>query len=553
MGRDLGDGILNPTVEAAQSLRWRPRQLLLELNVRKDKFNTEQIQAITEIVNGKARQVPYIVFGPPGTGKTTTVIESVLQAVRCLGSSFRVLCCAPSNTAADLLCERLSKELPKNRLFRAMAVSRQQSLVSPAVLEFCKMEGDDFVMPPLEDFIKFQVVVATLAKAAKLPVELGIKRGSFDLIVVDEAGHATEPEIIGAIGRILDTNPNRPGQLVLAGDHQQLGPITHSDIATKYGLATSFLQRLTARPLYSSFHDGGVNGDNNGVVQTTLSLAQLSLKPAEGKTYNPAVLTKLVKNYRSHPDILELPNTLFYGGELEVCADRAISHSLCDWEHLEVQGFPMIFSGVLGKDEREGSSPSWFNLHEVEEVLKYVKLLLTTRRNPLTPDNIGIISPYQQQVQKIKKALRLIELDNGKDPTKIMVGSTEQFQGQERRCIIISTVRASKEWIPSDESHRLGFVNSPKRFNVAITRAKALLIVIGHPDVLVSDGNWSKLVSYCRGKGSAVGPQHNPTSEVDINLAQIELELADDDDENINENPSQQAHESSSSSFVREE
>ena len=91
------------------------------------------------------------------------------------------------------------------------------------------------------------------------------------------------------------------------------------------------------------------------------------------------------------------------------------------------------------------------------------------------------------------------------DVAQVDVGSVEQFQGQERRVIIISTVRSSKEYIESDVKHNLGFLVNPKRFNVAITRPQALLIVIGNPYVLAQDIHWAALLQYAAAHGEYKG------------------------------------------------
>ncbi|KAF6037107.1 MOV10 [Bugula neritina] len=155
----------------------------------------------------------------------------------------------------------------------------------------------------------------------------------------------------------------------------------------------------------------------------------------------------------------------------------------------------MIFHRVDGREEQEESSPSWFNRLEVVEVKKYVeKLLFEHPRH--APEDIGIISPYILQVKKIKRALRDIKderLENiNVDIEDITVGSVEKFQGNERKVIIISTVRSQPEQMKMDQKFNLGFVKSPKRFNVAITRAKALLIVIGNPIILCTDDKWRR-------------------------------------------------------------
>ncbi len=92
--------------------------------------------------------------------------------------------------------------------------------------------------------------------------------------------------------------------------------------------------------------------------------------------------------------------------------------------------------------------------------------------------------PLLLQVQKIYSLLR------AKYGNSIKVGSVEEFQGQERRVVLVSTVRSSVDHLDFDKKHRLGFLANPKRFNVALTRAKALLIVVGNPDVLYRDPNW---------------------------------------------------------------
>ena len=110
----------------------------------------------------------------------------------------------------------------------------------------------------------------------------------------------------------------------------------------------SFLERLTLRAAYFKTPSTG-DGDGGG-----------------GGTYNPHLLTKLVRNYRSHEDIISVPSRLFYDGDLVPCTDEAYRRSLARWEHLPAQGVPLIFHGVAGKDSQESNSPSWFNVHEIE-------------------------------------------------------------------------------------------------------------------------------------------------------------------------------------------
>lgn len=114
--------------------------------------------------------------------------------------------------------------------------------------------------------------------------------------------------------------------------------------------------------------------------------------------YDSRLLVKLVCNYRSHPDILKVPNESFYQGELQVCADKLVRESLCQWPELPAKGVPLIFNGVVGKDDREERSPSFFNAAEIIVVLEYVNKLLDYRQCKINAKEIGIISPYRKQV-----------------------------------------------------------------------------------------------------------------------------------------------------------
>ena len=125
---------------------------------------------------------------------------------------------------------------------------------------------------------------------------------------------------------------------------------------------------------------------------------------------------------------------------------------------------------------REGNSPSFFNPSEAVVVLSYIAALL---KQGMLPANIGVIAPYKKQVLKIRDRLALTPFGD-----EVKVGTTEEFQGQERLAIILSTVRSSPNYLNTDDQSSLGFLANPKRFNVAITRAKALLIVVGNPNVL---------------------------------------------------------------------
>ncbi|XP_036958527.1 putative helicase mov-10-B.1 isoform X2 [Acanthopagrus latus] len=440
-----------------------PRLRLFDSNL---ESNPEQYQAIQHIVAGSSRPAPYLVFGPPGTGKTVTLAEAIKQIVM-NQASCHILACAPTNSAADQLCEQILMFKPYRLFARGL-----ESKHVPDILKACSNLDGGWHLPTKAELMDHRIIVTTLYTAGRL-VTSGIPEGHFTHIFVDEAGNALETECLIPLAGLLCA---KSGQVVLAGDPKQLGPIVRSSLAKKYGMGVSLLERLMKDfPLYSRNEKG---------------------------VFNNHFVTKLLNNYRSHPAILNIPSKLFYDGELKACARE---NSLCSWAALPKQGFPVIFHGVKGVDEREASSPSFFNVTEVEVLMEYVVKLLQKHAKKgqpaVSPSDIGIIAPYRKQVQKICQAL-----DNvGKNHKDLKVGSVEEFQGQERRVIMVSTVRSSPDYTEIDKQFSLGFVKNEKRFNVAVTRAKALLIVVGNPRVLNTDETWAQFIQYCKDEGGYTG------------------------------------------------
>uniref|UniRef100_G3UKW3 RNA helicase Mov10l1 n=1 Tax=Loxodonta africana TaxID=9785 RepID=G3UKW3_LOXAF len=429
-------------------------------------LNENQKLAVKRILSGDCRPLPYILFGPPGTGKTVTIIEAVLQVYYALPDS-RILVCAPSNSAADLVCLRLheSQVLRPGAMVRVNATCRFEETVIDAIKPYCR-DGEDIWKAS-----RFRVIITTCSSAG-LFYQIGVRVGHFTHVFVDEAGQASEPECLIPLGLISDIS----GQIVLAGDPMQLGPVIKSRLAMAYGLNVSMLERLMSRAAY---------------------LRDETAFGACG-SYNPLLVTKLVKNYRSHSALLALPSRLFYHKELEVCADPKVVTSLLGWEKLPRKGFPLVFHGVRGNEAREGRSPSWFNPAEAVQVMRYCCLLARSLSSPVSANDIGVITPYRKQVEKIKILLRNVDL------TDVKVGSVEEFQGQEYLVVIISTVRSNEDRF-EDDRYFLGFLSNSKRFNVAITRPKALLIVLGNPHVLVRDPCFGALLEYSITNGVYTG------------------------------------------------
>lgn len=192
----------------------------------------------------------------PGTGKTITIVEAMKQLLE-KNSKIKILACAPSNSAADLIALRLRDTIPKEQMFRMYAPSRYKNQV-PDELEpytYYRNDLDDrpsFSVPPFAVMKRFRVIVSTCISAAML-TGIGMTRGHFTHIFVDEAGQATEPEVFVSVKALADTATN----VVLSGDPKQLGPIIRSDIACKLGLEISYLERLMARSPYDLQNGSG--------------------------------------------------------------------------------------------------------------------------------------------------------------------------------------------------------------------------------------------------------------------------------------------------------
>lgn len=153
----------------------------------------------------------------------------------------------------------------------------------------------------------------------------------------------------------------------------------------------------------------------------------------------------------------------------------------------------LFFYNVLGAQQRSSSSPSWLNPKEALIVLDLLKKLSETG---VAADDVGVISPYQGQVKYLKEILEK------RNMPAVKIGSVEEFQGQEKPVIILTTVRSSTEQFKFDRQFNLGFVDNPKRMTVAISRAQSLLIVVGNSVTLSVDMQWSRLIKYCRSKSA---------------------------------------------------
>eukprot|EP01114_Cavostelium_apophysatum_P015339 TRINITY_DN4152_c0_g1_i1.p1 TRINITY_DN4152_c0_g1~~TRINITY_DN4152_c0_g1_i1.p1 ORF type:complete len:1313 (-),score=347.23 TRINITY_DN4152_c0_g1_i1:70-3933(-) len=435
------------------------------------RLNNEQKSVVCNILNNTHGKVPYVCFGPPGTGKTFTLIETVVEILKRQPDT-RMLIVTQSNHAADIVAEGLSHYFTPHQLLRLNLYQRKVESVKSSVLSYCLIDEYSglFCLPlSLLQIQGFDIVVTTCSASQSMEtIETGLGKNHFTHIFFDEAVQCLEPECLIP----LTSFSNDSTQIAMFGDHLQLGPSVRSSIASDNGLSISLQEGLMTLPLYNS-------------ASTATSLASSS-------AFSRFCCTQLKKIYRSHPAIVSLNSKLFYQDQLEICTPKSEARSMCDWEELNNKDdFPILFYGIESKDMREGESISFFNPLECIQVCELIEKLLTSKRVVAATNDIGVISPYKDQVQKIRGMLR------SKGLSSVRVGTVEDYQGQEEKIVFISTVRSEQRWIPFDKKHNIGLIGNPKAFNVAVTRAKALLVVVGNPFILVQDPLWRSLLKYC--------------------------------------------------------
>ena len=432
-----------------------------------ERVNEEQEAAITSITKYN-RNFPFIIFGPPGTGKTHTLVECILRLLKY--SKKRIIVCTPSNASADNIYDRISSKYTfgkSSQLLRFNAYSRCGELGLDYDEQFEVLERE-------KTSLRLLVITSNSAM-----LFFGLMQ--FDYLFIDEAGNGLEPESLIPIQCCRCQNNF---QLILAGDPQQLGPIVASK-NKKTPLALSLLERIAACPSYQK---------QNG-------------------KYDSKYIVKLLRNYRSHETILRKPSEMFYDNELIATKPRD-SERFVDWPVLPKKNFPIVFYSLINSiDAQEKNSPSWFNMTEVKKVKAIIKKLLKyTNKKKINKYTIGIVTPYLKQKQKINIMLQkyypqLIQEDAR---ISVSVGSVEFFQGQEKDVIIITTVRSRPDANVNnlDVKAHIGFLASPKRLNVAITRAKGLLIFVGNAKILNIDPHWNQVIEYCSSNRVIIG--HDP-------------------------------------------
>ncbi|MEZ4942327.1 MAG: AAA domain-containing protein [Saprospiraceae bacterium] len=492
-------------------------------------LNPSQIAAIQAIQQN--RDVT-IVHGPPGTGKTTTLVAAITQLVE---TENTLLVTAPSNTAADLLTERLAKQglsvvrignisrvddsVLEHTVDALLAAHPEAKNIKKVKIEAAEYRRQarrfkrtfdanarrerghlkqqarelDAWARTLEDRLVdeildgAQAIVCTLVGAAH-PL---LDKRTFRTCVIDEAAQALEPACWIPIAKC--------SRLVLAGDPFQLPPTVKDPDAARKGLSTTLIERCID-----------------------------SL---------PDQVRLLTVQYRMHRVIMDFSNQYFYGGALvadERVAERGLfDHTANPSPRVEgnisrdqiplppgggVRGgagaeITFIDTAGCGFDERLQESPdalhrnlSRFNPEEALLVREHLLQLLQSFGYPAGDDapppelpEIGILSPYREQVNYLEEEFRqdalIAPLLSPPLPGKITINTIDGFQGQERDVIYISLVR-------SNEKHEIGFLQDYRRMNVAMTRARMLLVVIGDSATIGKNPFYQAFLDYVAEHGA---------------------------------------------------
>ncbi|RZK80945.1 MAG: DUF2075 domain-containing protein [Pedobacter sp.] len=441
-------------------------------------LNEKQQAAVQNII--EANELA-IVHGPPGTGKTTTLVQAIAELIK--RGETQILVVAPSNTAVDLLSEKITEQgISVLRIGNPARVSdKMQSLtldyklaaheqikdvkaLKKQAAEYKKMahkykrnfgraeqeqrkalfneahkilkDADKTEQYLIENIVrKTQVITATLVGSNHYT----IKNLSFNTVVIDEAGQALEPACWIPILKAQ--------RVILAGDHFQLPPTVKSNEAAKKGLTKTLLEKCTEQ--------------------------------------HPEAVVLLEEQYRMHNSIMGYSSKVFYDDLLKAHTSVA-SRKLFDNDS------PFLFIDTAGcafDEKTEGTSV--VNPEEAVFLLKHLSIYVSELKAELKDDkfpDIGIIAPYQQQV-KIIRELILSSPDLQEIINHITINTVDSFQGQERDIIYLGLTRSNSE-------QNVGFLADIRRINVAMTRARKKLVMIGDSATLSRLPFYAGLVSY---------------------------------------------------------
>ena len=433
-------------------------------------LNRTQEEAVNKVLHAKDVA---IVHGPPGTGKTTTLVEAIYETLR---RENQVLACAQSNMAVDWISEKLADRgvsvlrignpsrvndkmlsFTYERRFESHPDYPQLWSIRRAIRELHsrkrKERANESIRQKINSlkdrateleirihealFAEARVIACTLASSANRL----LAGQQFGTLFIDEAAQALEAACWIPI--------RKASRVILAGDHCQLPPTVKCHEALRAGLGNTLMQSIVRN--------------------------------------KPDVVSLLKVQYRMNDDIMRFSSDWFYGGMLQA-APEVKHRSILDFDT------PMEWVDTAGMDCNEefvGDSYGRINKAEAELSVQQLKAYITkigSRRFLDERIDVGLISPYKAQVQYLRQLLRKDAFFKPFRPL-ITINTVDGFQGQERDVILISLVRANEEG-------QIGFLNDLRRMNVAITRARMKLIILGDASTLTKHAFYKKLHEY---------------------------------------------------------
>ena len=495
-------------------------------------LNWEQKKSIESICSQNYGTLPFLISGPPGTGKTKTLVEVALQLVKSVHGVSHVLFCAPSDPAADMIVQRISSYFNSTELLRLNRSSRAFAEVPGSVLPFCCVSENHFDIPRFNQLMACKLIVTTCRDASLLlhsrvtntdlyAAEHGLRSSinpyatqpslvelHWTALIMDEAAQAMEPEALIPLSVIAP--PPEPVKLafkplfIMAGDENQLGPRTSLPSSP---LGTSLFARLFARPVYANHP---LARRKNGDAPKVLNKALLPIS-------RPA-FANLIRNYRSHPAILAVPSAQFYADTLE--PEATDIRRLASWSQWRGTGWPVLFHNSDSDDDMEMDNGGWYNRGEAQIACAYAAHLVKSEL--VAQNEVCIMSPFKAQVKCLRATIKENRFGSLWD---VDIGPTEAFQGLERGVVILCTTRSKQQFVESDKKAGWGIIGFPNRMNVALTRAKFGLIVIGRREVLHQDPNWKAFLDFCYRNGLVAGEDdgHGPVHDGD-NVERTRLE-----------------------------
>ncbi|KAK4108993.1 P-loop containing nucleoside triphosphate hydrolase protein [Canariomyces notabilis] len=500
-------------------------------------LNLEQRISVENVCSQNYGVLPYLISGPPGTGKTKTMVEIALQLIHNVPNVSHILMCAPSEQAADMLADRLRSSVPLHHMLRLNRPSRSFAEVLEGVLPYCHIAGDAFGLPPMEKLMAYKIVVTSCRDAAILmharvansdlyAVEDGLRRRihpshpppsqarlHWDALLMDEAAQATEPDALVPLW-VVSPPPEAPELVfiplvVMAGDEQQLNPRTSAPVTI---LQRSLFARLIARPVYAEHPLARAFKASISAMRNPTSTANpthaagddppLTITPSTRLPVLRPAFTNLVRNYRSHPAILAVPSALFYHDTLLASAPASSTNRLASWRGWHGRrGWPVLFHDNPSPDDLECDGGGWFNAGEAELACRYAADLVAS--GLVRQEEVCVMSPFSAQVRLIRRLMRSRSGGGGGGggggPSLwgVNVGPTEAFQGLEHGVVILCTTRSRRRFVGRDKALGWGIVGMRNRMNVALTRAKFGLIIIGSREVLAGeDEAWREVIAF---------------------------------------------------------